>query len=148
MQTHQARRGLFILILLCCLAPVVASLLAYYVWTPKGGLSYGQLLATPLAAAQQTGWPQGRWVLLSSGDGCDEACQQRQFAMRQIRTAQGEAAERLVARHVPATSGLRADGFYLVDPRGNAVLFYPDGAKPGAIIREIGRVLKTNNGLG
>ena len=148
MQSHKQGRWPFILIVLCCTAPVLASWLAYYVWQPAGGLSYGQLLVQPLAIAQQTAWPQGRWVLLSSGDGCDLRCQQRQFAMRQIRTAQGEAAKRLVARHVPATGGLRNDGFYLVDPHGNAVLFYPDGAQPGGIIREIGRVLKTNNGLG
>ena len=95
----------------------------------------------------QQGWPQGRWVLLDAAAACGPACEQRRFAMRQIHTAQGEAATRLVRRQ-QADVGLRQDGFYLVDPHGNGVLFYPDGAAPAAVIKEIRSVLKNNNSLG
>lgn len=143
----RGRRQL-VLMLLCCAAPVLAAWLSYALWPPQGGHSYGRLLAQPLPVAQQQGWPQGRWVLLSLGDGCDAVCAQRRFAMRQIQTAQGEAASRMVRAHRPAVAGLRSDGFYLVDPLGNAVLFYADGSEPRQVISEIARVLKMNNGIG
>lgn len=134
--------------LLLSLLPVVGSTLLYFNWQPQRPAAVGQLLAQPLPVAQQQGWPQGRWVLLSLGGGCDAACRQRQFSMQQIRTAQGEAAERVQLLRQPNRAGLREDGFYLVDPLRNLVLFYPDGTAPTAVIREIGKVLKTNNGLG
>lgn len=136
-----------LLIALLCALPVLASWLSYRWLPPAGGKSYGQLLATPLPQARQPGWPQGRWVLLDAAAACGPACEQRRFAMRQIHTAQGEAATRLVRRQ-QADAGLRQDGFYLVDPHGNGVLFYPDGAAPAAVIKEIRSVLKNNNSLG
>lgn len=136
------------LILLLALAPVLASTALYFWWQPQATHSIGTLLVQPLPAAQAKGWPHGRWVLLSVGQGCDTACRQRRFAMQQIRTAQGEAAERVQLRLQANHSGLREDGFYLVDPQRNLVLFYADGTPPTAVIREVGKVLKTNNGLG
>lgn len=136
------------LILLLALAPVVASTALYFWWQPQTTHSVGTLLVQPLPAAQAQGWPQARWVLLSVGQGCDAVCRQRHFAMQQIRTAQGEAAERVQLLQQANRSGLREDGFYLVDPLRNLVLFYADGTPPTAVIREIGKVLKTNNGLG
>lgn len=147
--TAQARSRLkFILILLLCALPVLASWWSYHFMPPAGGKSYGQLLATPLPQARQSGWPQGRWVLLDAGGVCDShTCRQRSFAMQQIHLAQGEAASRLV-RLKRTEQTLRQDGFYLVDPRGNGVLFYRDDAAPGAVIKEISRVLKNNKSLG
>lgn len=136
------------LILLLALAPVVTSTALYFWWQPQATHSVGTLLVQPLPVAQVQGWPQARWVLLSVGQGCDAACRQRYFAMQQIRTAQGEAAERVQLLQQANRSGLREDGFYLVDPLRNLVLFYADGTPPTAVIREIGKVLKTNNGLG
>ncbi|WP_174872909.1 hypothetical protein [Vogesella oryzae] len=136
------------LILLLVLAPVLGSTALYLWWQPQATRSVGTLLVQPLPAVQAQGWPQGRWVLLSVGQGCDAACRQRGFAMQQIRTAQGEDAGRVQVRQQLNRAGLREDGFYLVDPQRNLVLFYADGTPPTAVIREIGKVLKTNNGLG
>ncbi|WP_189375127.1 hypothetical protein [Vogesella alkaliphila] len=147
MNARDRGRIKLLLIALLCALPVLASWLSYRWLPPAGGKSYGQLLATPLPQARQPGWPQGRWVLLDAAANCNPACERRRFAMRQIHTAQGEAAARLVRRQ-QAEAGLRQDGFYLVDPHGNGVLFYPDGAAPAAVIREIRSVLKNNNSLG
>ncbi|MBP4044749.1 hypothetical protein [Chromobacterium violaceum] len=154
---------------LLCLVPVIAAWLAYWLLPPQGGRSYGQLLPThPFEAASQQAWPRGKWVLAAVlGAECQSRCQQRWHAMRQIEKAQGEAAPRLTrvalqvsdpaARvevphrlpHAPQ-SPLPAgnQGFYLVDPLGNQVMFYRDGADPRRIIDEVAKVLKVNNGLG
>lgn len=156
-----------LLIALCAVSPVLGSYLAYYLLPPAGGKSYGQLLTVaPLAAARQAGWPQGKWVLLTMQDGrCADSCKQRRFVLKQIHMAQGEALDRLQrvelrssgAGPLPAgvlglpldtAAGLRRDGYYLVDPLGNQVMFYSDQAEPVKVIRELSRLLKTNNGLG
>lgn len=165
--SHEKRsRILLWLMLALCLLPVLASSALYFGRVPAGGGSYGVLLPTrPFPAAASPAWPKGRWVLAGVvSSPCDGACRQRQFTLRQIRAAQGEAAARLsraalMAAAGPAPeagvavlpaprSGVRGDGFYLVDPLGNQVLFYADDQEPRRIIQEVARVLKTNNGLG
>lgn len=154
---------------LLCLAPVLAAWLAYWLLPPKGGRSYGQLLPTrPFTAAVQPGWPRGKWVLTAVlGAECHGRCQQRWHAMRQIERAQGEATARMtrvalqvadpsapleVPHSLPheAETELPAgnQGFYLIDPLGNQVMFYRDGADPRQVIDEVAKVLKVNNGLG
>lgn len=163
---RRGRLKLF-LIALCCISPVLGSYLAYYLMPPAGGKSYGQLLqVAPLASARQEGWPRGKWVLLTVQAGrCSDDCKQRRFVLRQIHAAQGEAFTRMQrvelrtpdAGPLPAgllglpldpAAALRRDGYYLIDPLGNQVMFYPDQAEPGPVIRELTRLLKTNNGLG
>lgn len=129
------------------LAPVLASTALYMWWTPASPRSIGLLQVRPLPAPLAAGWPAGKWVLLGEA-GCGQPCRQRTAALQRIRTAQGEAAERLVVHAAPMASGWRRDGFYLVDPLRNVVMFYADGQSPTPVIREIGKVLKTNNGLG
>ncbi|QEL56898.1 hypothetical protein [Chromobacterium paludis] len=154
---------------LLCLAPVLAAWLAFVLLPPAGGGSYGQLLPTrPFAAADHPGWPRGKWVLAAAqGAACLDRCRQRWFAMGQIEKAQGEAARRMTRVALLASSSpdwldaphrLRhepgdvlpagSQGFYLVDPLGNQVMFYRDGADPRRIIDEVAKVLKVNNGLG
>ncbi|AUH53397.1 hypothetical protein CXB49_22760 [Chromobacterium sp. ATCC 53434] len=165
---RRGRMALFAMALLC-LAPVLAAWLAYALLPPGGGASYGQLLPTqPFAAAARTDWPRGKWVLAAAqGADCQNRCRQRWYAMQQIEKAQGEAAGRLTrvallvsARPAEVDAPHRlshapehalpagTQGFYLVDPLGNQVLFYRDGADPGRIIDEVAKVLKVNNGLG
>lgn len=143
---HRERWPLW-LILALAIAPVLAST-ALYLARPNLALrTHGQLLVQPLPSAVATAWPAGNWVLLAVGEGKQSADSQRRFAMQQIRAAQGEAAERLQLQWRTAAAGLRADGFYLVDPQRNVVMFYRDGLPPTQTIREISRILKTNNGL-
>ena len=42
---------------------------------------------------------------------------------------------------------LQVPGLVLIDPHGNLVLRYPPDAEPERVAKEIGRVLKTNQGL-
>ena len=57
-KTRQGRWTLFALIAIT-IAPVLASYLAYYVWKPSGGKTYGELLAGA-AGAGLASWP--RWT--------------------------------------------------------------------------------------
>ncbi|WP_374554229.1 hypothetical protein [Aquitalea pelogenes] len=162
-----ARRVLLLMLLLCLLPPL-AAWFSYHWWQPEAGKSYGRLLPLQaLAIAGHAAWPQGRWVLVTQqGAGaCEQACQQRLHAMRQIHLALGEAAQRLrrVVLYQPPASpaqgngllalpgdiaGAQEPGFYLIDPQGRQLLFYADTLSPPAIIRELAMLLRVNNGLG
>jgi hypothetical protein len=163
---RNARIKLLLMMALCS-SPVIASWALYVARVPLGQKSVGELLPTqPFSAAASAAWPRGKWVLASvTRDGCDEACRQHLFAQRQIQTAQGEDASRLQRVLLSNSSATkpegtvlvsmaadslpqRGNGLYLIDPLGNQVMFYPDRADPTKVIREVGRILKTNNGLG
>ena len=55
------------------------------------------------------------------------------------------------AMDMPAyTQGAQGNGgaqLWIIDPHGNLVLRYPPDAEPERVAKEIGRVLKTNQGL-
>ncbi|MDN0084309.1 hypothetical protein QU487_16335 [Crenobacter sp. SG2305] len=168
---RRARLKLAMMALLC-ISPVLASWGLYRSGWVEGGRSYGQLLPTePFVASRESGWPRQRWALVSvEPAACDSICQRRRFVLKQIQAAQGEAADRLVRVRLqqPSVVAPRSDengvvtlaanngldrlagrpGYYLVDPLGNQVMFYPDSADPTRVIHELARVLKTNNGLG
>lgn len=156
-----AGRLRLVLLALFCASPVLGSWLAYTLALPGGGRSYGELLPTRPVVGQD--WPRGRWALVSHQAGaCNESCRWRGFVMRQVQRGQGEAAERLLRVELGTPTGARdvlqrdarqtalpaRDGYYLVDPLGNQVMFYPDHSDPVRVMREVGRILKTNNGLG
>ncbi|WP_153013379.1 hypothetical protein [Aquitalea pelogenes] len=162
-----ARRVLLLMLLLCLLPPL-AAWVSYHWWQPEAGKSYGRLLPLQaLAIAGHATWPQGRWVLVTQqGAGaCEQACQQRLHAMRQIHLALGEAAPRLrrVVLYQPPASPAQGDGllalpgevagaqepgFYLIDPQGRQLLFYADTLSPPAIIRELAMLFAGEYGLG
>ena len=143
--------------------PVLLATLAYLVWPPDGGRSYGELVAQPLPFHPLP----GRWLLARplAEPQCDAACRTTLQQGQRIRRAQGEDGQRLVVAGlghqpvsgVPAggTTLVRADwpaalqvpGLVLIDPHGNLVLRYPPDAEPERVAKEIGRVLKTNQGL-
>ena len=156
------------LILSICLLPVALSSGLYFSGAVSGGgNSYGQLLPTQrFPVATVTGWPTAQWALVSLDNGpCDADCRQRLFVLQQIQTGQGENSERIarvrvrldgVHEPLPGVVSLSqpkpieamaGNGYYLVDPLGNQVLFYPDSADPIRVMRELGKVIKTNNGL-
>ena len=117
-------------------------------------------------------------LLTSTGKECGPACRKNLFTMQQLRLAQGREKHRverllLTAQPLAPVQGEGAQGmhvwhdsgqlaqrlpvseshdashfFYVIDPLGNQVLRYRDDTDPGAMIREIGKLLKNNQGLG
>lgn len=110
-------RGKLILIVALCVAPVIASYLAYYVFPPTGRVHYGALIepsigvddlavrsrppasdagATRTDDAASFAALRGRWALVMMAPGaCGGECAQRLYAIRQIRLALGRDAERV-----------------------------------------------------
>jgi len=94
------------LILALCLAPVLASYIAFYFWQPSEHVNYGELLEPHLLPDAQLrradGTPfhwgelKGKWVLVTIDSGrCDAYCRQKLVYMRQVRLAQGKDAGRI-----------------------------------------------------
>lgn len=99
------RRTLW-LILAVCVAPFIASILAYLYWQPTSRINYGDLLPpAELPAAQFTlvdgtsfdlARLRGKWIYLTVDSGaCDEYCRQKLWKMRQVRRTQGKDMERI-----------------------------------------------------
>lgn len=159
------------LLALVCALPVAASYLAYYVWQPQGQVNYGELLEPlplPAELASAAAPLRGRWALVYGSRGCDAACEQALYFMRQVRTAQGEhmeRVERLWLRAAPEAPrpellaehpGLRVVGVeapvlaalpsservLLLDPLGNVMMRFPAEPDPKRMIRDLTRLLK------
>jgi hypothetical protein len=95
-------------VLLVCAAPLIAAYLAYYVIKPQSRNNYGTLIdprVHPIPAMASTtldGRPEtldrykGKWVMLKvGGGGCDDACREQLFEMRQLRLMQGKEMDRI-----------------------------------------------------
>lgn len=90
-----------------CIAPVVASYLAYYVFQPTGRSNYGDLIepqrpSPPLALRRLDATPyelsqlRGNWVMLAVDRAeCADACRTKLWNMRQVRTATGKERDRI-----------------------------------------------------
>ncbi len=127
------------LVIAACAAPVILSYLTYYVIKPQTRNNYGDLIdprAYPIPDLGGTGldgkpasleqW-RGKWILLQvDGAGCDKACQQKLYYMRQLRLTQGKEMDRiervwLITDNTPIDIGLmkQYDGTHLlrVDPQ-------------------------------
>lgn len=109
------------LIVALCVAPVIASYVAYYVTPPAGHTNYGELLnAPPLPPAQLRlvdGAPfemsalRGKWVLLMADSAqCNEACQRKLLVLRQLRLTQGKEMERIERAWLISDEGAVAPG--------------------------------------
>ncbi|MEP7061741.1 MAG: cytochrome C oxidase subunit I [Betaproteobacteria bacterium] len=112
---RRASRLPLVLVALVCLAPMVASYVAYYLFPRDSRTNYGALLATaPAPAITGTtvdGQPfalaghRGQWVMLSAAGGrCDARCERALYATRQARAIQGRERDR-VARVWLVTDG-------------------------------------------
>lgn len=100
-------RWKFFLILAISVAPVLASYLMYYVVKPEGRTNYGELLdpqrpveglAVRPAAGGQTDLSvhRGKWVMLSiDGQGCQQACADKLYVIRQVRLTAGKERDRV-----------------------------------------------------
>lgn len=114
----------------------------------------------------------GRWTLLFAAPGaCDRVCTDALYLMRQSRLAQGEEMDRVarlwlvsdaatpagdllaphaglrLARATPAWLARLPDAergrhVYLVDPRGDVMMRFPDNADPRRVVKDLQRLLK------
>jgi hypothetical protein len=146
-------RSKFLFLVGVFMLPVVAAWLAYAGWRPAGHNNYGELLAvTPLqrtAGAMHDGAPfdlaklRGKWVMVHVGPaGCDAACGQQLYLMRQTRVAQGKDQSRIERLWVltdgapPAEKLLQANrGLHVWRPSDAAFAAqFPAGKNPAAHI--------------
>ena len=122
--------------------PVLASYLAYFVWQPQGGArNYGALIKPETLPASLTlgapdGTPQpmtalrGKWLLLHVDNAaCAAACEQKLYAMRQVRLMQGREQDRVQrlwvvedGRVPRASLKPMVDGMQLLNEPGRAIL--------------------------
>ena len=99
------RRSLWLIVALC-VAPVVASYVAFYMMPPVQHTNYGELMNvpalpnTPLRLVDGAGFEmnalRGKWVLLMADSArCAEACERKLFMLRQLRLTQGKEMTRI-----------------------------------------------------
>jgi hypothetical protein len=131
-------------IALICAVPIVAALIAYFLFPPAGRVNYGELLPPkPLPAVvlmRRDDQPfalselKGKWVMLHADRAdCRAACEAKLFNMRQTRLAQGREMERiervwlLLDNDEPAPASARLyEGVVLVrDPDRTFTHFLP-----------------------
>ncbi|MFN9805658.1 MAG: SCO family protein [Betaproteobacteria bacterium] len=105
--SHWRRYRTLYLLIAVCLAPVIASYLTYYVFPPSGRTNYGDLVSPqrPLpaltlrqldGAAFDLKQLRGKWLMgVVDGAACSDACRQRLWQMRQLRTATGKDSDRI-----------------------------------------------------
>jgi hypothetical protein len=147
-----------VLVALVCIAPVVASYLAYYVFHRDSRVNYGTLIARPappFAATALDGKPlslddfKGRWLLLTAAPAaCAAACTTALFATRQARTIQGRERDRvarawLVTDDAPVAESLRAEHPDLDIGRVPAAVMaaWPRGADAIYLVDPLGNVV-------
>lgn len=105
-RSHWRRYGMLYAVIAVCIAPVVASYLAYYVFPPSGRTNYGALIeprpapGPPMARDSGAAFAfdelAGRWVLVAaSGGACDAPCRSALLQMRQQRLMAGKEMERI-----------------------------------------------------
>jgi hypothetical protein len=131
--SHWRRFRTLYLLIAVCLAPVVASYLAYYVFTPTGRSNYGELIepqrtlpALSLRALDGSAIDakrlRGNWLMVKvDGAACGEPCRQQLWLMRQLRTMQGKDADR-IERLFLVTDDAAIDAALLRDYQGMQVL--------------------------
>lgn len=107
-RSRRRSRWTLLVLLLACLAPVLASYFAYYVVRPEGRRNFGSLIdpqrPVPEALASTTleGRPgrvsdlRHQWLLVSVGSGaCDAVCENHLYLQRQMREGLGREKDRL-----------------------------------------------------
>ncbi len=107
---RRTRRGRLqmLLLLLACMAPVIASYVTYYVIRPAGGTrNHAELIQPPrdLPDAQAQDLQgrsvplaslKGQWLIVAvAGGDCGEPCQKNLYFQRQLRESQGKDKDRI-----------------------------------------------------
>ncbi len=160
--TPAARRGRgrwpLVMIAVVCLAPVVASYLAYYVFQRDARTNYGALVMAPAPALEGStgdGKPfalaalKGQWVIVTAASqGCDAACAQALYATRQARTMQGRELERVVrvlalTDEAPLAAGLAAQhpDLRVLRVEARAMAAWPRGGGNIYVVDPLGNVV-------
>jgi cytochrome oxidase Cu insertion factor (SCO1/SenC/PrrC family) len=96
--------------------PLVAALIAYFLFPPAGRTNYGELVEPkplpPVRLERLDGREfaladlKGKWVMLQvDAAECGQRCQAKLFSMRQSRLAQGDSADRIERVWLVAGSG-------------------------------------------
>jgi hypothetical protein len=105
--THWRRYRPLYLVLAACVAPVIASYLAYYAFPPGGRTNYGDLVlpqrpvpALALTHLDGTAFDiaslRGRWAMVISDVAtCDQPCEKKLWNMRQVRLTTGKDRDRV-----------------------------------------------------
>lgn len=131
--SHWRRLRVLYLLIAVCVAPVVASYLAYYVFPPSGRTNHGELIVpqrpTPALALRQFDGAafgldrlRGSWVMVKVADAaCEDACRRQLWVMRQLRTMQGKDADR-IERVLLVADGAAVDAALLREFEGLRVL--------------------------
>lgn len=150
--SHWRRYRILYLLILVCVAPVVASYTVYYLAPPSGRTNYGELVEPqrPLPAltlAKLDGSPvpaaslRGSWLMVQvDGGACDAACEKKLWQMRQVRLTTGKDADRvqrvwLIVDEAPLTTAVirEYDGTLLLRARSDEVAaFLPLPGEPAA----------------
>lgn len=135
----ESRKTLW-LIAAVCLAPFVASFIAYYVYQPDGRVNYGELMdgkRLPEVSLRLTDGNafsfkqlEGKWLFVTVDDAaCDAYCEKKLWQIRQVRKTQGKYPERIervwlvTGGGKPAAKlGVEFDGTWMVDARDGALL--------------------------
>lgn len=107
----------------------------------RGTTNAGELLNPPVKLTALLA-QKGRWVLLYVDTSCDKLCVDNQDKLRNIRLATGKNQTRVTV--LPMTEGAftLASGTYIVDPLGNAILYYKKEANPKDIFKDLTRLLR------
>jgi len=167
------------------IAPIIASFIAYRA-RPAPTANYGELLLPPdLVTAQTFEQPgrapfsfaslRGKWVMVASDSGsCPRECLDKAFAMRQVRLALGQDAERVTRVFVvddlnapapelatllegatlaitpramsarPPSVSDRAH-IYLADPHGNVMMRWPADPDMKRMLKDLQRLLRASH---
>ena len=102
-----AGRWKMLVVLLVCVAPIVASYFTYYVIRPDGRRNFGELIDPQRPLPTITGRTldgqtvplpslKGQWLLMTvSGGGCNAGCEKNLYFQRQMREALGKEMRRV-----------------------------------------------------
>lgn len=171
-----------LLIVLIFVAPFILADLAFRFWKPEKYTNYGELLEAvefrpaglygPAGESFDFATLRGKWVfVLRTAEGCDRACEQALYLMRQVRLALGREQGRVERLVVAASSlpeglmrqhpGLRqaryesvqalggalakadaAGRIHVVDPYGRFVMRFPEQADGTRMIKDVRRLLQ------
>lgn len=107
-RSKEAGRWKLFLVIAVCASPLIASYLSYYVIKPSGRTNYGAFIdprahpIPPVEGRTLDGKPvelaqfQGKWIMMQVAAGeCAKPCQDKLYAMRQLRLTQGKEMSRV-----------------------------------------------------